>query len=83
MTRKEPSELRDVLTTDELVEHWTDVIQDRIEDERKKEDLRDWIETYRDETLSILEDVGDSEDVHTSLVLRYIEMKCQWIIFNN
>jgi hypothetical protein len=75
--------LDDELREDVLEENWKDTIHGTIEDESAQEDTLNWIRTYREETIEIIQDVSDPEDAETSLILRYLEMKSRWIIMNN
>lgn len=49
----------------------------------EKDELVAWIGALRDDFLSVIAIVDDPEDLCYCAVVRYIEIKCQWILLNN
>lgn len=75
-------DVREALTKDSLDESWSEAIDSMIDEEGQAEELLNWVKEYRDEFLDMTEDVQDPEEIRTSLILRYIEIKCHWMILN-
>lgn len=74
--------VRETLNDPELEDGWRETIDSMIEDEATAGDLMDWIEEYRDEFLALTEDVQDPNEIRTSLILRYVEIKAHWMMLN-
>jgi hypothetical protein len=74
--------LNKVLNSDELEKSWKESAETLIDDEDKVESLLDWVRGYRDEFLGLTDDVQDPDEVQTSIVVRYIEIKCHWMMLN-
>lgn len=70
------------LESEELIENWESLIEGMIDEEQDQEDLLEWINNYRDETIGLIEDVEDADEIYTATVLRYIEAKSHWMILN-
>lgn len=75
-------DVRDTLTDSELEDGWAETVNGMIDDEDTAAELMDWIEEYRDEFLELTEDVQDPDEIRTSLILRYVEIKSHWMMLN-
>ncbi len=75
-------DVRKALSKDSLDESWKEAIDSMIDEDNKAHELLDWVKEYRDEFLNMTEDVQDPDEIRTSLILRYIEIKCHWMILN-
>ncbi|MFB6347076.1 MAG: hypothetical protein ABEK50_15240 [bacterium] len=75
-------DIRETLNDPDLEEGWNETIESMIEDEDKKDELLEWIREYRDEFLALTEDVQDPDEIRTSLILRYVEIKAHWMMLN-
>ncbi|MFB6354912.1 MAG: hypothetical protein ABEJ65_00140 [bacterium] len=75
-------DIQGTLSDDEIEEEWDETINSMIEDPEQKEKLFDWVNEYRNQFLEMTEDVQDEDEIRTTLVLRYIEIKCHWIMLN-
>lgn len=74
--------VKESLTESNLEENWEEIVDSMIDDADQKQELLSWVEGYRDEFLEMTEDVQDESEVKTSLILRYIEIKCHWMMLN-
>jgi len=74
--------LNQVLTAAELEEDWEDTVRSMIDDDEQVEEILDWVRGFRDEFLELAEDVDDPKEIQTSIVIRYIEIKCRWMMLN-
>lgn len=77
------SELESSLTSPELAKSWSEVFENTS---GLKTDqiiaLKKWIQDYRDQFLQQLKDVTFDEGLEIILPLKYIEIKCYWIMHN-
>lgn len=76
------ADVRNALTDSELENGWRETVDSMIDDEGTATDLMNWVEEYRDEFLELTEDVQDPDEIRTSLILRYVEIKSHWMMLN-
>lgn len=74
--------IEQALLNPELETQWQSVIDSMdISDQKKASNLA-WVRALRDDFLRIARDVTDESELYTVLAVRYIELKCHWIMLN-
>ena len=82
MSGLDVEKLKETLVSDELDEKWDEIIEDHLDDKAEQIILSNWVQDYRDEFLELIEDVQNREEIAQSLRIRYIEIKCHWMMLN-
>lgn len=68
----------------EIEQEWQAVLGEWANgSDQEKKELLQWIAKLRSDFLSVIAIVDDPEDLCYCAVVRYIEIKCQWILLNN
>jgi hypothetical protein len=75
-------EIEQALTSESLENTWRETLEAWSGEPEVAEQLRRWIEKERDEMLELVRSALDPVDLETSMMVRYIEMRSQWIRHN-
>ncbi|TVR45065.1 MAG: hypothetical protein EA402_05275 [Planctomycetota bacterium] len=77
-------ELRAYLLDPKLDTEWKATIAEWSDaSDASKAETLEWIRSMRDEFVGVISIVDDPEDLCYCAVVRYIEVKCRWILLNN
>jgi glyoxylase-like metal-dependent hydrolase (beta-lactamase superfamily II) len=78
------AELAASLQTPSLDAGWQEMLAEwpgAADQDRQR--LLDWVRQQRDDFLAAIAIIDDPDDLRYSAVVRYIELKCRWILLNN
>ena len=70
------------LASDVMESKWREILSEWSGDDATKESLVHWVRAERDNTIELAESATHEDDLETSVMIRYIELRSQWIRYN-